>query len=62
MRGDDAFGAVRHEAVHVAQRDRLASKLGRFMGTAAFEASYAIEHWRHGYMGNQYEIEARAAE
>lgn len=43
-----------HEAAHVAQRDRE--------GPVRFELLYLHEHALHGYQGNRFEVEARAAE
>jgi hypothetical protein len=43
----------RHEAVHREQQRRMGW---------LFYPRYLVEHWRHGYAGNKYEVEARAAE
>jgi hypothetical protein len=44
---------LRHELVHVRQWRRR---------PLAFPLLYALEHVRHGYRNNPYEVEARAAE
>jgi hypothetical protein len=46
-------GLMRHELEHVRQWRR---------NPAAFPLVYVWHHFRHGYAGNPYEIEARAAE
>jgi hypothetical protein len=60
----------RHEWVHVLQAARCCPRWLRWLpvrtqawiGMPRFEAAYVIEHFGHGYDGNKYEIEARAAE
>jgi hypothetical protein len=44
---------LRHELAHVRQWER---------SPVAFPFRYTVAHIRHGYRGNPYEIEARAAE
>jgi hypothetical protein len=43
----------RHEAVHREQQARLGWR---------FYPAYLWEHWRRGYAGNRFEVEARKAE
>lgn len=43
---------LRHELAHVRQWAR----------TPLFPLRYVLEHLRHGYLDNRYEVEARAAE
>lgn len=60
----------RHEFVHIEQAARfcpwwlqwLPLRLRAWCGFTRFDAAYAIEHLRHGYANNVFEIEARLAE
>lgn len=60
----------RHEAVHIRQQAAMAPSWSRWLpervrawiGAPWFWRAYQEEHRLHGYEGNRFEIEARAAE
>lgn len=60
----------RHEGMHVTQAARFAPWWARllprrvraWLGFPRFLSAYAVEHGRHGYVFNKFEVEARAAE